>query len=118
MEETARETVGFCRKPPAERSETMTTSTEWSRMREEHELAYFRADVCLESPQSFSLEEKKRICKDMEASTKAIDAAMRADFWSMPAEARSRMLDLLGGSDCETREWWEELLGARSSDAF
>ena len=96
----------------------MTTATEWNRMREEHELAYFRADVCLGSPHSYSLEEKRQICADMEASTEAIDAAMRADFWSMPAEARSRMLDLLGGSDCKTREWWEELLGVRSGNAL
>ena len=54
----------------------------------------------------------------MDASTKAIDAAMRADFWSMPAQARSRMLVLLSGFNCEAREWWEELLGVRSADAF
>ena len=89
----------------------MMTNDQWQELTQEHELAYFRADVCLGSPQSFSLEEKKQICADMEASTKAVDAAMRTDFWSMPAETRSRMLDLLGGSDCETREWWEELLG-------
>ena len=60
----------------------MTTATEWNRMREEHELAHFRADVCLGSPQSYSLEEKKQICEDMETSTAEIDAAMRADFES------------------------------------
>ena len=96
----------------------MTTANKWNRMREEHELAYFRADVCLGSPQSYSLEEKRRICVDMDASTAEIDAAMRADFWSMPAETRSRMLDLLGGSGYETRKWWEELLGVRSCNAF
>ena len=96
----------------------MTTATEWNRMREEHELAYFRADVCLGSPQSYSLEKKRQICADMEASTEAIDAAMRADFSSMPAETRSRMLDLLGDSGYETRKWWEELLGVRSCNAF
>ena len=97
---------------------TMMTDEQWNTLREEHEIAYLRADICLGSPQSYSLEEKKRICEDMEASTKAIDAAMRAEFWSMPVEARSRMLELLGGSDCETREWWEELLGVRSGNAL
>ena len=86
-------------------------NTDWSKLRESHELAYFRADVCLGSPQSLSLEEKKAICKEMEASTKAVDAAMRADFWSMPAEARNCMLDMLGSLGCETCRWWEELLG-------
>ena len=90
---------------------TMMTNEQWETLAQEHELAYFRADVCLGSPQSFSLEEKKAICEEMDASTKAIDAAMRADFWSMPAEARSRLLDMLGTSGCETRRWWEDLLG-------
>ena len=89
----------------------MMTNDQWRELAEEHEMAYFRADVCLGSPQSFSLEEKKRICEEMDASTKAVDAAMRADFWSLPAEARDRLLDLLGASDCETRQWWEDLLG-------
>ena len=63
----------------------MMTEKQWQDLAEEHELAYFRADVCLGSPQSFSQEEKRQICEDMDASTKAVDAAMRADFWSMPA---------------------------------
>jgi hypothetical protein len=93
-------------------------STNWNALREDHEIAYLRRDLATSSPQSYSLEEMKRISEEMDASTKAIDAAMRADFWSMPAEARNRMLDLLGGSGCETREWWEELLGLRSSNAL
>ena len=96
---------------------TMITNEQWETLAQEHEMAYFRADVCLGSPQSFSLEEKKAICKEMDASTKAVDAAMRADFWSMPAEARSRMLDMLGASGCETRKWWEELLGVAPEGA-
>ena len=92
----------------------MMTNDQWQELAEEHEMAYYRADVCLGSPQSFSLEEKKRICEEMEASTKAVDAAMRADFWSLPAEARDRLLDLLGASDCETRQWWEDLLGVEA----
>ena len=35
---------------------------------EDNELAFFRADVCLGSPESFSLEEKAAICEDMEAT--------------------------------------------------
>ena len=93
-------------------------STNWNALREEHEIAYLRGDLATSSPQSYSLEEMKRISEEMDASTKAIDAAMHADFWSMPAEARGRMLDLLGGSGCETREWWEELLGVRSGNAL
>ena len=80
-------------------------STNWNALSEEHEIAYLRGDLATSSPQSYSLEEMERISEEMDASTKAIDAAIRADFWSMPPEARGRMLDLLGGSGCETREW-------------
>ena len=90
----------------------------WNELMEEHEIAYLRADVCLGSPQSFSLDEKRRICEDMDASTKAVDTAMRADFWSMPSEARSRMLDMLGAPGTEERRWWEELLGVRPGNAL
>ena len=41
----------------------------WNQPKENHELAYFRADVCFGPPQSFSLEEKKQICARMAAST-------------------------------------------------
>ena len=62
----------------------MKTQQEWNDLREDHELAFFKADVCLGSPQSFSLDEKKQICEEMEASTAAIDAALKADFESLP----------------------------------
>ena len=89
----------------------MATSEQWTKLMEEHEIAYLRGDLATSSPQSYTLDEKRQICEQMEASTADIDAALRADFWSMPADARSRMLDLLGTSGCETRQWWEELLG-------
>ena len=88
----------------------MMTNDQWQELAEEHELAYFRADVCLGSPQSFTLEEKKRICADMEASTAEIDAAMRADFESLPPEFRVRLLDMLCASGCESEKFWKDLL--------
>ncbi len=33
-------------------------ATNWNELMEEHEIAYLRADICLGSPQSYSLEEK------------------------------------------------------------
>ena len=88
----------------------MMTNDKWQELAQEHELAYFRADVCLGSPQSFSLEEKKQICEDMDASTKAVDAALRADYWSLPAEARGKLLDMLCASGCESEKFWKDLL--------
>ena len=77
---------------------------------EDNELAFFRADVCLGSPESFSLEEKAAICEDMEATNKAIEDAIRMDFESLPPEFQGKLLDMLCASGCMTPEWWRETL--------
>lgn len=41
------------------------------------DMAYFRADLCLYSPESYSLEEKGRICNDMISTSMAVLDAMR-----------------------------------------
>ena len=82
------------------------TQTNWNKLKEDNELAFFRADVCLGSPQSFSLEEKAAICEDMEATNAAIDAALRADFSAMPPALQARMLDLLQEADPGNFGWW------------
>lgn len=89
---------------------TMMTDEQWDALREEHEIAYLRADICLGSPQSYSLEEKKQICEEMAASTAEIDAALRADFEALPPIAQDKMLDLLQKADPENFEWWKSVL--------
>ncbi len=98
-------------------AKTMMTDEQWDALREEHEIAYLRADICLGSPQSYSLEEKKQICADMEASTEAIDAAMRADFESLPPEFRVKLLDMLCASGCESEKFWKDLLLGEMPDS-
>ena len=96
------------------------SNTNWAQLAEEHEVAYLRADICIGSPESYTLDEKRKICEDMEASTAEVDAAMRADFESLPDFARKRLLDMLGAmGDYLTRtggwEYWRgdwEALGA------
>lgn len=95
----------------------MMTEKQWQDLAEEHELAYFRADVCLGSPQSFTLDEKREICEQMEASTNAVDAAMRADFESLPPIAQGKMLDLLQQADPEHFDWWKETLVGKTPDS-
>lgn len=95
----------------------MSTNTDWNRIKEDHEPAYFRADVCLGSPQSYSLEEKKQICADMEASTAEVDAALKADFEALPPVAQDKMLDLLAKADPEHFNWWKELLLGKTLDS-
>ena len=86
------------------------TNTDWNKLIEEHEVTYLRADICIESPESFSLEEKRQICTDMEASTAEVDAAMRADFETLPDFAKKRLLDMLGAPGTPERDWWERIL--------
>ena len=95
----------------------MTTNEQWARMMEEHEIAYLRGDLAASSPQSYTLGEMREISAGMEASTAEVEAAMRADFCSMPRFAQERMLELLGASDYETREWWERLLKGDAESA-
>ena len=89
----------------------MTANTDWQKLYEEHEIAYLKGDLATSSPESYTLDEMREISAGMDTSTAEVEAAMRTDFWSMPADARERMMELLGASGCETRAWWEELLG-------
>ena len=88
----------------------MTTQFEYNNLIEQNELAFFRADVCLGSPQSFTLEEKAQICEDMEATNRAIEDAIRSDFNALPPEFQDKLLDMLCASGCMTPEWWKETL--------
>lgn len=45
----------------------------------------------------------------MDAS-KAIIDAMRADFEQLPADARSKLLDMLCQSGVESPKWWQDVL--------
>jgi len=96
-----------------DKENAMTTNTDWNELAERHEMAYFKADICLGSPQSYTLEEKKAIREEMDASTKAVDAALKRDFESLPPEAQDMLIDMLYGSGCMTPEYWKEtLIGA------
>ena len=88
----------------------MMTDEKWEELRQEEEMAYFRADLCLSSPESYSLEEKKDICNGMMSTSKATLDAMRADFESMPPELRCKLLDMLCQSGVESPEWWWDVL--------
>lgn len=89
---------------------TAMTESQWNDLMTEHELAYFRTDVCLGSPQSYSIEEKRAICEGMEANTAEVDAALRAEFEALPRIAQAKMLDLLQQADPDHFDWWKETL--------
>ena len=73
-------------------------------------MAYFRADLCISSPESYSLDEKRDICNGMITSSKAMLDAMREDFEQLPPELRSRLLDMLCQSGVESSQWWWDVL--------
>lgn len=77
---------------------------------EDNQIAFLHADICLGSPESYSLDEKRQICENIDATNKAIDEAMRADFNSLPSFAKVKLLDMLGAPGTSEREWWERIL--------
>lgn len=81
-----------------------------SKLIEDNEIALLHADICIGSPQSYSLDEKRQICEMINETDAAIDAAMRADFESLPDFAKARFLDMLGAPGTPEREWWERIL--------
>ena len=95
----------------------MMNQSQVNQLCEDNELAFFRADVCLSSPQSFTLEEKAKICEDMDATNKAIEDAIRADFEALPPEFQNKLLDMLCTSGCMTPEWWRETLFGKMPDS-
>ncbi|MBE6480630.1 MAG: hypothetical protein E7Z98_09055 [Olsenella sp.] len=74
------------------------------------DMAYFRADLCIYSPESYSLDEKKEICNDMMATSKAMLDAMRNDFEQLLPVARAKLLDMLCASGVESPQWWWDVL--------
>ena len=85
---------------------------------EDNEIAFLHADICLASPDSYSLDEKRQICENIDATNAAIDAAMRKDFQELPPHAQAKMLDLLQKADPEHFDWWRSLLAEPAPDAL
>ena len=82
----------------------------WTELQQAEDMAYFRADLCCYSPESYTLEEKKEICDEMIATSGAILDAMRADFEQLPPEARNKLLAMLCESGVESPDWWWDVL--------
>ena len=82
----------------------------WTELQQAEDMAYFKADICLYSPESYTLDEKREICNEMVSTSKAVLDAMRADFDQLPADARSKLLDMLCQSGVESPEWWRDVL--------
>ena len=84
--------------------------TKMTELTQAEDMAYFRADLCLYSPESYSLEEKKEICNDMMSTSRAVLDAMREVVQSYPPELRAKLLDMLCASGVESPQWWWDVL--------
>lgn len=88
----------------------MMNDEKWTELQQAEDMAYFRADLCCYSPESYTLDEKRAICNDIIITSKAVLDAMRANFEQLPADARSRLLNMLCQSGVESPEWWWDVL--------
>ncbi|MBR2684296.1 MAG: hypothetical protein IKE22_13645 [Atopobiaceae bacterium] len=88
----------------------MLNEAKMTELTQAEEMAFFRADLCLYSPESYTLDEKKEICNDMFKTSRAIQDAMRADFEQLPPDARAKLLDMLCASGVESPQWWWDVL--------
>lgn len=88
----------------------MTNEATMKQLQQEEDMAYFRADLCLHSPESYTLEEKRQICEDMMSMSKAMLDEMRRDFEQYTPEQRAMLLDALCQSGVETPQWWWDVL--------
>ena len=88
----------------------MMNDEKWTELQQAEDMAYFKADLCLYSPESYTLDEKREICNEMVSTSKAMLDAMRADFEQLPPDARNRLLDMLCQSGVESLRWWWDVL--------
>lgn len=89
----------------------MINEAKMTELTQVEDMTYFRADLCIYSPESYSLDEKKEIRSDMMGVSEAVLAdAMREDFERLPPDARAKLLDMLCASEVESPRWWRDVL--------
>lgn len=87
-------------------------ATDWNALTAEEDRAYFMAELVGISPQSFTLEEKQRILRNMIEASAAIENAMRDDFARLDEVAQTRLIDALAEAGPRDRDWWYRTLVA------
>ena len=86
--------------------------TNWNALYQAEDMAYFRGELCSYSPESYTFKEKREICNDMIASTKAILDAMRREFEELPPDERREVFnDLCSSGEASPQWWWDVLVG-------
>ena len=90
---------------------------QWEELLSVEDQVYFRKDLYLYSPESFTPEQGLAIVKAMQRSTRAIDEALREDFASQPPEIQEALIESLAGKAGRSKEKWRQLLGASAPSA-
>lgn len=85
-------------------------TTEWQTLEQAEDHAYFMAGLVDMSPESFTLEEKRKILDDMIAASAAIENALCEDFAKLGEVEQTMLLDSLGTSGYKDRDWWYRIL--------
>ena len=93
-------------------------ATDWQTLEEAEDHAYFMAELVDISPESFTLEEKRKILDDMLEASSAIENRMRGNFAELDEVTQTRLLDSLGTSGYRDGDWWYRMLmdGPRHRD--
>lgn len=91
-------------------------NTDWTELQQAEDMAYFRAEACLLSPESYSLDEKSAICEGIDERATKIEAAIKSDFESLPPLVRDKLLDLLKQADPNNFAWWLEILVGKTPE--
>ena len=75
----------------------MMNDERWAELQQAEDMAYFRADLCCYSPESYSLDEKKEIFHDMmSVKGKSLDEKTISSSWRR--EQRVRQARFIGGT--------------------
>ena len=85
-------------------------TSNWDELCQAEELAYFKGDMVLDSPESYTAEEMWDVVMEMLEATIAVQDAMHEDFMSHTPEERQALLDACIGSDTASEEWWNNTL--------
>lgn len=82
----------------------------WDELCQAEELAYFKGDMVLDSPESYTTEEMLEVVMEMLEAAIAVQDAMHKDFMSHTPEERQTLLDACVGSGTASEEWWNNTL--------
>lgn len=87
-------------------------ATDWNALTAEEDRAYFMAELVEISPESFTLEEKQRILRNMIETSTSIENAMRDDFARLDEVTQTRLIETFAETGTRDRGWWHRMLVA------